>query len=184
MRPWRRKAAKGDVYSGASLDRRFWYVENLFFYTNELMERTQTRCNYLIFANSVAAVAFSTITNALLSNRGSGHHVLSRSTAILVALLPSAIFLVSLVLAVTAFLPRIYDYKIEINQSFIAKMPLKSYRQLVANKSEDSRLTDFVDEIHVLSRILDDRTKRVDMAARLFIGAVVTMLVAIGGTAL
>jgi hypothetical protein len=55
---------------------------------------------------------------------------------------------------------------------------------LVFQKAEPAALTDFVDEIHVLSRILKDRTRRVDRAAWLFIVAVVTMLPVIGLAAL
>src|SRR4051812_5759033 len=74
-------------------ERSLWYVETLFAYTNQLMERTQARCNYLIFSNSVASVAFFTLLNALLSNRGRGHYLLTQSNAIALALLPAALLL-------------------------------------------------------------------------------------------
>jgi hypothetical protein len=164
-----------DGSAEATDQRTFWYVETLFFYTNQLMERTQLRCNYLILANSVVAVAFFTIVNALLANRGKAEHLLSHSHALLLVLLPSAMFLCSLVAAVTAFLPRIYESEIELNHEFIARMPLDDYRLLISEKTDYSKLRDFIDEIHVLSRILNDRTRRVDTSARLFIAAVVAM---------
>jgi Family of unknown function (DUF5706) len=162
-----------------------WHIESQFAYTNQLMERMQVRCNYLILANSVALVSFFTILSALVSNRDPKHtYLLPTSTVLVVALLPSAVFLLSLVVAVMAFLPRIYDNRIEINQDFIASLSVEEYRRLVFQKAEPAALTDFVDEIHVLSRILKDRTRRVDRAARLFIVAVVTMLPVIGLAAL
>lgn len=162
-------------------DTRRWYVETLFAYVNQLMERTQVRCNYLILANSVAMVSFFTILNALLSNRSEGSHpFLSTAHALAAALGPSALFLASLVSAVTAFLPRIYEYDIELNQEFIASMPVEEYRRFVDEKHEEGAVTDFIEEIHVLSRILNDRTRRVDMAARLFIFGVGAMLIVAG----
>ncbi len=159
--------------------RTLWYIETLFSYTNELMERTQLRCNYLILANSVAAVAFFTLVNALLADRGKTGHFLSRAHVLLLALLPSALFLCSLVAAVIAFLPRIYEHEIELNHEFIAKLSLKQYQRLISEKTDYAKLNDFIEEIHVLSRILNDRTRRVDMSARLFIIAVVTMPIVI-----
>lgn len=162
-----------------------WYVESLFAYTNQLMERTQVRCNYLILASSVAMVSFFTVLNALVSNREKGdHYLFSIPDVLLVALVPSAVFLASLVVSVTAFLPRIYDSDIEINQGFIASMSVDRYRSLVLRKPDREAVGDFIEEIHVLSRILNDRTRRVDIAARLFIVAVVLMLVAVGVAAL
>ena len=170
-------AAASEVDSTAPLlqvtpERALWYVETLFAYTNDLMERTQTRCNYLIFSNSVASVAFFTLLNALVTHRSKGHHLVSDSTAVTLALIPAAILLMSLVTAVSAFLPRIYDYKIELNHDFIATMTADQYRAFLGAKSDDSKLTDFIEEIHVLSRILTDRSRRVDIAARLFISGV------------
>lgn len=158
-----------------------WYVESLFAYTNQLMERMQVRCNYLILASSVAMVSFFAILNALLTNRGKAEqHLLSTSDVLLIALVPSATFLASLVVAVIAFMPRIYDYRIEINQDFIASMSVGRYKSLVFQKTDTEGMNDFIEEIHVLSRILNDRTRRVDKAARLFILAVLLMLVVIG----
>lgn len=162
-----------------------WYVESLFAYTNQLMERTQVRCNYLILATSVAMVSFFTILTALASNRAKGdHYLLTIPDVLVVALVPSAVFLASLVASVTAFLPRIYDYRIEINHEFIASMSVERYRRLVLQKSDGEAVNDFIEEIHVLSRILNDRTRRVDRAARLFIVAVILMLVVVGVAAI
>jgi hypothetical protein len=172
--PERKSAA-----STVSPDRTRWYVQSVFAYTNQLMERMQVRCNYLILANSVALVAFSSILNSLLANRGKTGHLLSRFDALLLALLPSAMFLFSLVVAVVAFLPRIYDYEIQLNHEFIGRLSPQRYRQFVDEKDGDSQLADFVDEINVLSRILNDRSRRVDTAARLFITAIVLMLIVI-----
>lgn len=162
-----------------SSERTLWYVQTLFAYTNQLMERTQLRCNYLILANSVAVITFLTITNALLSNRGKTEHLISKSDILLVALLPAAIFMCSLVTSVRAFLPRIYDAKIELNHGFIATMDISEYRRFLLDKPDEGKLGDVVDEIHVLCRILNDRTRLVDSAARLFILAVVAMLAVI-----
>lgn len=159
-----------------------WYVESLFGYTNQLMERMQVRCNYLILANSVAVVTFFTIMNALLTNRGDADYLVSPREALLFALLPAALFLTSLITAVTAFLPRIYEHQIELNHRFIASIPADAYGELVSSKPDCAKLNDFIEEIHVLSRILNDRTKRVDLTARLFICATVAMIIVIGVT--
>lgn len=167
-----------------SSERTLWYVQTLFAYTNQLMERAQTRCNYLILANSVAVITFLTITNALLSNRGKVEHLMSKSDILLLALLPASIFMCSLVTSVRAFLPRIYDDKIELNHEFIATIDMSGYRRFVLDKPDEGKLGDVVDEIHVLSRILNDRTRLIDSAARLFIFAVLAMLAVIGCTVL
>jgi hypothetical protein len=159
--------------------RTLWYVETLFSYINQLMERMQTRCNYLILANSVAVVAFLTMIGALLADRGRDAHLLGRSHSLLIALLPSALFLGSIVVAVTAFLPRVYANDIELNHEFIATLSREGYRRLVEQKVDRLKLTDFVDEIHVLARILNDRSRRVDLSARLFIAGVTSMTIVV-----
>ena len=156
-------------------ERTLWYVEKLFVYTNQLLDRTQARCNYLIFANSVAAVAFFTTVNALISNRGLIDRFLSKNTVVLLPLLPTSIFLCSLVAAVMAFLPKIYRYEIELNQSFIARMSASEYRTFVDNKPDTSKLDDFIDEIHVLSMILNDKNTLVNASARIFLIAICTI---------
>jgi hypothetical protein len=160
-------------------ERTLWYVERLFNYTNQLIERTQTRCNYLIFANSVAAVAFFTTTNAILSNRIQRDFLVSKSTALLLTLIPTSLFVCSLVVAVTAFLPKIYQYDIELNQDFITRMPSNKYREFVIRKTDESKVGDFIDEIHVLSRILNDKTRLVTVSARIFLLAIATIPLAI-----
>lgn len=177
-------AAAVTVTSNITSERTLWYVEKLFTYTNQLIERTQIRCNYLILANSVAAVAFFTTMNTLLSNRTQTAHLLSNPTTLLLIMVPTSIFLCSLVTAVLAFLPKIYEYEIELNQEFIARMPVKMYKEFVLAKTDESKLGDFVEEVHVLSRILNDKNRLVNAAARIFLLAVVTIPVVIAATLL
>jgi len=165
--------------AGHSDERTLWYVETLFAYINQLMERTQTRCNYMIFSDSVASVALFTVISAVLSSRGPKAHLVSRSTVIALALLPAALLLASLAVAVSAFLPRIYDPDIELNHEFIARMTAADYHGFIHAKSAASKLDDYIAEIHVLSRILNDRTARVNLSARLFITALVLIPAAI-----
>lgn len=178
-----RGAAPATPAAGSTTERTLWYVDALFTYTNQLMERAQTWCNYLILANSVAGVAFYTIMNALLSNRGHGPHFLAAATVLRFALAPSALFLSSIVAAVSAFTPRIYDHKIELNHDFIARMSPEAYQEFVRTKPDEGKLGDFMDEIHVLSRILNDRTRRVAVAARLFVLAATSALIVVACTA-
>lgn len=156
-------------------ERTLWYVERLFAYTNQLLERTQARCNYLIFANSVAAAAAFTIMNLLLANRGQFDYLVSKQNALLLMMLPTSAFLSSLVLAVLAFLPKIYDYEIELNQVFITRMSPDKYREFIDAKTDESKLADFIDEIHVLSRIINSNNKLVKASARLFLISILTV---------
>jgi hypothetical protein len=172
-------AANPDLGTAVTAEKTLWYVTLLFLYTNELMERVQLRCNYLILADSVAGAALFTVMTTLLSDRSKGAHLLSRSHVLLLALAPAVLFLCSLVAAVMALIPRIYDYDIELNSDFIARMPRDAYFTFVSMKPDRTKLRDFVYEINVLSRILQHRTRRVDISARLFIAGATSMPVVI-----
>ena len=176
-------AARALVVKDSTTDERtMWYVNKLFDYTNQLIERTQVRCNYLILSNSVAAVAFLTTMSSIMIVRGNeAAYVLTKQYVQILSLVPLAVFLASLTASVLAFLPKIYKFDIEINQDFIAKKSEIDYREFVLNKSDKSMLRDFIDEIHVLSLILNDRTRLVNLSARLLIVALISLVPAVVG---
>ena len=120
--------------------------------------------------------------NTLLSNRASEGYLLTKPNALVLIIVPTSVFLFSLVATVMASLPKIYDDKIELNQLFIASMSVKKYREFVSQKTDEGKLGDFIDEIHVLSRILNDKNKLVNRAACLFLLAVITMLFVVAVT--
>jgi hypothetical protein len=87
--------------------------------------------------------------------------------------IPTLAFLASVISAVSSSLPKVMDAEIPINQGTIAKQTQEFFIGFVRNRPKEAMIHDFLMETHVLTRILDFKSVRVAVSAKLFIiGAV------------
>jgi len=145
------------------------YVENLFTYTNELFRRTESRANYLFVGNSIIAAAFFSIVRLMVSQSSVEAPLQNDLIASCSVIIPAIFIGASVLITIRAILPIILDAEIQLNQSFIAKMSNKEYRSFVLNRNSEKLSFDFIDEIHILSQILDIKNSRLRFAMNFFI---------------
>ena len=165
----------------------WWYVENLFDYTNRLLERMEQRANFLLISNSVVGASYFSILsffvdedNRMLSyiNAPAVSDSMWSSLDVVVLfmlLVPALALSASILFSVHTILPVILRADIKLNHGYIAGMTSGQYRDFLAHRQEKGLRVDFIDEVHILSRILDIKSRRVSRAARAFVVAMATM---------
>jgi hypothetical protein len=164
----------------------WWYIKTLFEYTNSLMERTEKRATYLFVGNSVIATAYFSVVKFLSEQRRpfgeTMSHVLINFNIpklehvfwlifSIIIILPTFLIALSVLMATRATLPVILRFDIKLNQSFVAKFTPAGYRDFLDNRSAPDLRDDFIDEIHVLSMILDIKNARLAIAMKVFMFA-------------
>jgi hypothetical protein len=96
-----------------------------------------------------------------------------------------AIYFGSVSLAILAFLPKVFDYSVPINNESVAKLSQSEFRAFINGRNQDDMINDYADETLVLCRILAYRVNRVTWSARLLLaGIVLTFVTAVIGVAL
>jgi hypothetical protein len=151
----------------------WWYIERYFIYTNELLERTERRANNLMVANSALIVAYFSILQIISNDVLNSKVVELHFREAILSQIPTLAFLASVISAVSSSLPKVMDAEIPINQGTIAKQTQEFFIGFVRNRPKEAMIHDFLMETHVLTRILDFKSVRVAVSAKLFIiGAV------------
>jgi hypothetical protein len=141
---------------------RYAYTYELFRYTCFLNEKTESRANYLIVANSIFAATVAALAKDFQV------FILTSIVTMTGILLIAILLLSSIALCISAILPRIFDYHIPINNTVIAaKKPTHFVAEMLSIK-ESEMVRNFSLEIHVLSRIAGVRFHYVSWAARVF----------------
>lgn len=157
------------------------YVRELFHYTNELFRRTENRANYLFVGNSIVAAAYFSIVGLIIDNTtGSQSNTVNFLTSASITI-PAILIGISVLIATRAILPIILDAEIKLNQSFIASMSAIEYHEFLSKRDHTDMQKDFVDEIHILSKILEVKNSRLNLAMRAFLTTF--LVIAIGTVA-
>ena len=155
---------------------RIQYVETYFDYTNQLLERAETRANYLLVSDSIFVTAVVAVCSVLTLPDKKGLPGVGLVLGLAAA--PLALFACSVMFAVLAFLPKVFDYTIPINNETVAKLQPEEFRRFVLQRSAHEMLSDYVDETHVLCQILAYRVSYVTRSARLLFAGVVAAFAA------
>lgn len=153
------------------------YIQKLFDYTNELFRRTENRANYLFVGNSIVAAAFFSIVGLLLDHSPNASLAQNDWLTSASIIAPAIVIGVSVLSATWAILPIILDAEIKLNQSFIAAMSNNAYHSFLLGRDADELELDFVDEIHILSRILEVKNHRLKVAMMLFITSFLSIFI-------
>jgi Family of unknown function (DUF5706) len=165
------------------LTAKYWYIKQLFEYTNKLIDRTEARANYLLVSNSVLAAVYVSLVSFMSNENNKIINIISRGPLYricgvfsppfstiytVIVFLPAVAFIVSVWRSVTTILPIILRHEIKLNQSYISKFTPQDYVDFIAARHDNELRSDFVEEIHILSTILQIKTRRVNQAAWIF----------------
>jgi hypothetical protein len=145
------------------------YIGKYFEYVNSLIQRTETRANYLLFSNSVIVVAHLSAVDHLCFKMQRLNGEQPEKVLLAISFVPIVVFLVSVVFSVWSILPKIINFDIAINQKFIAKMSMENYKNFVKGRHPVARFDDFLEECYVLSLILEAKSSLVNKSARMFV---------------
>lgn len=169
----------------SGLGENWWYFQELFAYTNRLLERIEQRANFLLVSNSLVGAAYFSILSFFADER----HVIARrignssrtipatielsTLTIILLLIPALAILASIIFSLLTVLPVVLRSDIKLNHDFIAGMEPDEYYDFVSDRRPTAMRRDFILEIHILSRIINIKSRRVGRSARSFLAAMV-----------
>ena len=155
----------------AATDQHVDYALRLLSYIQFFNANAENRANYLILANSIFLIGMTTLT------AGATFEVIRGSVALLVLfIVATAGFFLSVAFAVVAILPRTFDDGTPLNHDVI---PQRSKEQLVRELQEQTPpqiVHDVALEVHVLCRVVNTRFRYVRFSALWFFVGIVALM--------